>query len=314
MFGVQDLCAVFLSCHVCALSYTDDVAMPFHWDKSRVLIMGVLNITPDSFSDGGKFFDAQRAVEHALAMMAAGADIIDIGGESTRPGSAPVSAEEELRRVLPVVERLNEESRSVERGGGGAPRDLPPITISVDTMKADVAEKALMAGARIVNDISALRFDTRMAEVVRRHGAGLVLMHMQGTPQTMQQNPQYADVVREVREFLRQRVNAAVSAGIPRDSIAVDPGIGFGKTVEHNLQLLARLEEFRQSGQPLLVGVSRKSFIGKVLGKERTEQRIWGTAAAVAWSVAHGANIVRVHDVAEMKQVAQMVEAIRLSQ
>jgi dihydropteroate synthase len=261
--------------------------------------MGVLNVTPDSFSDGGRFLDARSAVEHALAMARAGADIIDVGGESTRPNAAPVSAEEELRRVVPVIERLHR-----QRGA---------FVISVDTTKAIVAEGALAAGARIVNDISALRFDPRMAGLVRERGAGLVLMHMQGTPQTMQQHPHYVDVVGEVRDFLRERLDAATAAGIAAESIAIDPGIGFGKTVQHNLQLLARLEVLGGLGQPLLVGVSRKSFLGKVLGKERPEERIWGTAAAVAWSVAHGANIVRVHDVDEMRQVVQVIEAIQQS-
>jgi dihydropteroate synthase len=258
--------------------------------------MGVLNVTPDSFSDGGQFLQTDRAVERGLEMAEAGADIIDIGGESTRPNAAPVGADEELRRIIPVVERLSVERRA--------------CLVSVDTTKAVVAERALAAGAHIVNDISALRFDARMAEVVRAHSAGLVVMHMQGTPQTMQVNPHYDDVAREVKEFLRERVNAAETAGIARERIAIDPGIGFGKTLEHNLQLLMRLDEFRELGLPLLVGVSRKSFIGKVLGKE-TDERIWGTAAAVAWSVAQGANIVRVHDVAEMRQVAQMIDAIK---
>jgi dihydropteroate synthase len=280
-------------------SYVERAMKSFHWDISRTLVMGVLNVTPDSFFDGGRFSTTQHAVERAAEMIATGADIIDIGGESTRPKAAPVSEEQELRRVIPVVEKV---------------RTLcGDFYISVDTTKAAVAERALAAGAQIINDISALRFDARMAAVVREGGAGLVLMHMQGTPQTMQENPHYADVVDEVKEFLRERVEAALTAGISRARIAVDPGIGFGKTLEHNLQLLARLEEFCQLGQPLLVGVSRKSFIGKVLGKEPSE-RIWGTAAAVAWSVAHGANIVRVHDVAEMKQVAQMIDAIRANQ
>ncbi len=258
--------------------------------------MGVLNVTPDSFSDGGKFYEPQRAVEHAAELLAAGADIIDIGGESSRPKAKPVSDDEELRRVIPVVEKL----RGLSDG----------IVISVDTTKAIVAERALESGARIVNDISALRFDARMTEVVRERGAGLVLMHMQGTPQSMQEDPRYSDVVPEVKEFLRGRIETAVAAGIERGRIAIDPGIGFGKTLEHNLQLLARLGEFVELGQPLLIGVSRKSFISKVLGVE-AEERIWGAAAAVAWSVAHGANIVRVHDVAEMKQVVAMTDAIR---
>src|ERR1017187_2491670 len=255
----------------------------FQWDTSRTLIMGVLNVTPDSFSDGGKFLDVDCAVAHAREMAQAGADIIDVGGESSRPGAPPVSAEEELRRFLPVVKPL---------------RDL---VVSVDTTKAVVAEKALAAGARIVNDISALRFDPRMVDVVRDAGAGTVLMHMQGTPQTMQQEPCYDDVVVEVRSFLAERIAFAEARGLKKTQIAVDPGIGFGKTVEDNLRLLAHLDEFSSLGCPLLVGTSRKSFIGKVLalhgaGSAReVDGRLWGTAATVAWAVAHGAQIGRAH-------------------
>ena len=272
---------------------------PFQWDPERVLIMGVLNVTPDSFSDGGKFLDVNRAVAHAREMAQAGADIIDVGGESTRPGAASVSEEEELQRVLPVVERLDD------------------FLVSVDTTKAGVAAKALAAGARIVNDISALRFDPRMVDVVRDAGAGLVLMHMQGTPSTMQQAPHYDDVVAEVRSFLAERVAFAGSRGVKKTQIAVDPGIGFGKTVEHNLQLLARLGELGSLGCPLLVGPSRKSFIGKILAQPGTGQgreadaRLWGTAATVAWAVTQDAAVVRVHDVAEMRDVVRMVEAVK---
>lgn len=261
--------------------------------------MGVLNVTPDSFSDGGKFLDIDRAVEHAREMARAGADIIDIGGESTRPGAAPVGAEEEGRRVIPVVEQLSD------------------LLVSVDTTKAEVAEKALGAGARIVNDISALRFDPRMVEVVRQAGAGVVLMHRQGTPQTMQQDPQYEDVVTEVRTFLAERIEFAVAHGLKKSQIAVDPGIGFGKTVAHNLQLLARLEELGPLGCPVVVGTSRKSFLANVLaprgagpGRE-ADYRLWGTAATVAWAVEHGARVVRVHDVAAMTNVVRMVEAVK---
>jgi dihydropteroate synthase len=271
----------------------------FHWDTSRTLIMGALNVTPDSFSDGGKFLDVDRAAAHAREMAQAGADIIDVGGESSRPGAPPVSAEEELGRVLPVVERL---------------RDL---VVSVDTTKSVVAGKALAAGARIVNDISALRFDPRMVDVVRDTGAGTVLMHMQGTPQTMQQEPRYDDVVVEVRSFLAERIAFAEARGLKKTQIAVDPGIGFGKTVEDNLRLLAHLDEFNSLGCPLLVGTSRKSFIGKLLAPDgagsarEVDGRLWGTAATVAWAVAHGARILRVHDVAEMSDVVRMVEAVQ---
>jgi dihydropteroate synthase len=275
------------------------VSKPFQWDAERTLIMGVLNVTPDSFTDGGKFLDAQRAAARAREMADAGADIIDVGGESTRPGAASVSEEEELQRVLPVVERLGD------------------LLVSVDTMKAGVAAKALAAGARIVNDISALRFDPRMVDVVRDAGAGLVLMHMQGTPQTMQQAPHYDDVVAEVRSFLAERITFAESHGLKKTQIAVDPGIGFGKTMEHNLQLLARLDEIGSLGCRLLVGTSRKSFIGKVLARPGAgqacdaDERLWGTAATVAWAVAQGATVVRVHDVAEMRDVVRMVEAVK---
>ncbi len=261
----------------------------FQWNCSRPLIMGVLNVTPDSFADGGRFLDVNQAVAHAQEMIAAGADIIDIGGESTRPGALPVSADEELRRVIPVIERL------------------PGVMVSIDTTKAAVAEQALAAGARIVNDISALRFDARMPEVIGN--AGVVLMHMQGTPATMQQSPTYGDVVVEVREFLRERIAFAEARGIKKTQIAVDPGIGFGKSVAHNLALLARLEALAELDCPVLVGTSRKSFIGKVLDREPHE-RLWGTAATVAWAVAHGARIVRVHDVTEMRDVTRMTVAL----
>jgi dihydropteroate synthase len=282
------------------------VATKFQWDTTRTLVMGVLNVTPDSFSDGGKFLDLDRAVAHAREMAQAGADIIDIGGESTRPGARPVGVEEELQRIVLVIEQLV----------GGAPGGRALPVISVDTTKAVVAERALAAGARIVNDISALRNDDRMVEVVRDAGAGVVLMHMQGSPQTMQQNPRYGDALAEVRGFLAERIAFAVANGVEKSEIAVDPGIGFGKTVEHNLQLLARLEELGSLGCPVMVGTSRKSFIGKVLAQHgagelrEANERLWGTAATVAWAVTHGARIVRVHDVAEMTDVVRMIEAL----
>jgi len=270
------------------------------------LIMGVLNVTPDSFSDGGKYLGVDAAFGRGREMVRAGADIVDIGGESTRPGAAAVSVDEELRRALPVIERLAD--------GEPGERAQP---ISIDTTKAVVAEKSLVAGACIINDISALRFDPRMVDVVRDAGAGMVLMHMQGTPQTMQQSPRYDDVIAEVRSFLAERIAFAESRGLRKAQIAVDPGIGFGKTVEHNLQLLAHLGEFRSLGCPVVVGTSRKSFIGKVLADRSGERaggadgRLWGTAATVAWAVAQGARVVRVHDVAEMSDVVRLVEAIQ---
>ena len=271
----------------------------FRWRElnpdGRVLIMGILNVTPDSFSDGGRFLSPDAAVERALAMEKEGADIIDVGGESSRPGADPVPVEEELRRVLPVLERLRGKLR---------------IPISIDTTKAEVAEAALRAGASIVNDISALRFDPAMAPLVAKFGAGLVLMHMLGTPKTMQQAPHYEDVVTEVRDFLAERAQYAQSQGIPREAIAVDPGIGFGKTVEHNLELLRRLPELVELGFPVLVGPSRKSFIGAILGLG-VEERLEGTLAACAVAVVRGADILRVHDVKEVRRAADLALHLR---
>jgi dihydropteroate synthase len=288
----------------------------FQWNTTRTLVMGVLNVTPDSFSDGGKFVDVQHAVAHAREMAHAGADIIDIGGESTRPGAEPVGAEEELRRVIPVIVQLAA-SYPALLPASGAPSGRALPLISVDTTKAAVAEAALAAGARIVNDISALRFDGRMVDVVRERGAGVVLMHMLGTPQTMQNNPQYADVVADVRGFLQARIAFAIDHGIEKRQIAIDPGIGFGKTVEDNLKLLAHVEKFQSLGCAVMVGTSRKAFIGKVLtplraGLNREQhERLWGTAATVAWAVAHDANVVRVHDVTEIVDVVRMIEAVK---
>jgi dihydropteroate synthase len=262
---------------------------------ARTLIMGILNVTPDSFSDGGKFLGGDDAVGRARKMLKDGADIIDIGGESSRPGSDPVPVEEELRRVVPVVDRLWEETGAV---------------ISVDTTKARVAEEAVRAGASIINDISALRFDPRMAEVAAKTGAGLVLMHMKGTPADMQKNPEYGDLMKEVAGFLDERGKFARNSGVVWESIVYDPGIGFGKTVEHNLQLLNRLGEMKSLMRPMLAGPSRKSFIGAVLDLP-VEERLEGTAAAVALAIANGASIVRVHDVREMSRVARIADAIK---
>jgi dihydropteroate synthase len=265
----------------------------------RTLIMGVLNVTPDSFSDGGLFLDPEAAVARAIAMEAAGADIIDIGGESTRPGSSGISADEELRRIIPVIERL--------RGKIGIP-------ISVDTSKSEVAEAAAAAGAEIVNDVTALRKDLRIAEVARRRKLPLTLMHMRGEPATMQNKPFARDVLRDVTQGLRQAVATARRAGVSNSQIILDPGIGFGKSYAQNCELLARLPELARLGFPILVGTSRKSFIGGALkSASRTpsgNERIWGTAATVAASILQGAHIVRVHDVAEMAQVAQVSDAI----
>jgi len=266
----------------------------------RTLVMGVLNVTPDSFSDGGLFLNADAAVAQALAMERAGADIIDVGGESTRPGSLGVSAETELGRVLPVIEKLRGKIR---------------IPLSVDTSKSVVAEAAAAAGAEIVNDVTALQDDSRIAEVVRRRKLGLVLMHMRGKPRTMQKTPFARDVLRDVTTGLRHAVKLAQRAGIAKSHIVLDPGIGFGKSYEQNCELLARLPELARLGYPLLVGTSRKSFIGRLLERGEARggtgrDRIWGTAATVAASILQGAHIVRVHDVAEMTQVARVSDAI----
>jgi dihydropteroate synthase len=258
------------------------------------LVMGILNVTPDSFSGDG-VFDTDAAVARAWKFVEDGADILDIGGESTRPGSQPVPADEEMRRVLPVIERL------IAQGF--------PLPISVDTYKPEVARKALEAGACIVNDIYGLR-QPGMLELVAQFKPAVVIMHMQGTPQTMQLNPTYTDCVREISEFLQGQAEKAIAAGLPKEKIIVDPGIGFGKTVEHNLEILRRLSEIKALGYPVLIGTSRKSFIGKVLGIEVPAERIWGTAATVAVAIANGADIVRVHDVREMVQVARMTDAI----
>jgi dihydropteroate synthase len=263
--------------------------------QERVLVMGVLNVTPDSFSDGGRYGGVDAALARAEAIVDEGADVLDIGGESSRPRARPVALEEELARVLPVVAALARRIR---------------IPISIDTTKADVARRSLDLGAAIINDISALRGDAEMAAVVARAGAGLIVMHMQGTPATMQEQPAYADVVEEVLEFLRDRVETAVNAGIGVERIAVDPGIGFGKTVDQNLALLRGLAAFGELGRPIVIGPSRKAFVGKVLNRS-VSAREWGTAAAVAAGVLLGAHVVRVHSVGEMKDVVRMSRAIR---
>jgi len=262
----------------------------------RTLVMGVLNVTRDSFSDGGKWQEPREAIRRALEMEAEGADIIDIGGESTRPGSEGVSAEMELRRVLPVVEGL---------------RGRLKIPISIDTQKGCVAEAAIAAGAEMVNDVTALRGDLSMGEVVRREGVPVVLMHMRGKPKTMQRGPFARDVMRDVTRGLREALERARRAGIPRGRVILDPGIGFGKSAEQNCELLARLPELGRLGCPVLVGSSRKAFIGKLLGGAGEDQRIWGTAATVAAAVLGGAQIVRVHDAKEMVQVVRVAEGIR---
>ncbi len=255
--------------------------------------MGVLNLTPDSFSGDGIYGDVHRAVEEAETLVREGADIIDIGGESTRPGSNPVSIEEEIKRVIPTIKEL---AKKIE------------VPISIDTKKPEVAEKALENGASIINDITGLQSHD-MARVSVRYGAKVILMHMKGTPLTMQQNPFYDDVVNDVRDGLFCMIKRAEERGVRPDDIIVDPGIGFGKTFEHNLEILNRLSSFKDLGKPILIGPSRKSFIGNVLGVEAKE-RIFGTAGSIAIAIKNGANIIRVHDVKEMKQVAQIVDAI----
>lgn len=263
----------------------------------RPLIMGVLNVTPDSFSDGGVFLDARRAADRALEMAEQGADLIDIGGESSRPGAEPVGEAEEIRRVVPVIERI---------------AGRISAAISVDTTKAAVAAAALEAGAHIINDITALRGDGKMIEVVKKQGAGVVLMHMQGTPRTMQARPEYADVVGEVGGFLRERIGACVEAGIARDALAVDPGIGFGKTVEHNVGLLAAIPALREAaGRPLVIGISRKSFLGKLLGLPEPAGRLAASLGALCFAALRGAEIFRVHDVKESCDIARLVSIFR---
>ncbi len=261
----------------------------------RPLIMGILNVTPDSFSDGGRFTHVESAVAHALQMVEQGANIIDIGAESTRPGAPLVSADEELRRLLPVLEQL-------------AGRVQVPI--SIDTWKAPVAEAALSAGAEIINDISGLTFDPALAEVVARHRAGLVLMHTRGTPATMQQETGYQDLLGEIADFLQASLQTALEAGSSPEQLVLDPGIGFGKDTAGNLEILRRLPELAGLGYPLLVGSSRKRFIGTLLKREQPEERLLGTAATVALAVAQGAQVLRVHDVQAMRDVADMTHSI----
>jgi len=257
--------------------------------------MGVLNVTPDSFSDGGQYAECGAAVERAIEIERAGADILDIGGESTRPGSSEITAQEEMERVLPVLKAL---------------RGRLKIPISIDTQKAEVAEAAAAAGAEIINDISALRSDPELAQIARQQRLPIILMHMRGNPRSMQKGPFARNVIGEVVRGLREAAARAKRAGIARSQIILDPGIGFGKNYAQNFELLARLPELARLGFPLVIGTSRKAFIGDALGGAPAEQRIWGTAATVAASILGGAHIVRVHDVAEMAQVAAVADRI----
>ena len=268
----------------------------FEFDFSKkIYIMGVLNITPDSFSDGGMFFDKDRAVGRALQMARDGADIIDIGGESTRPGSNPVGAEEELKRVIPVIEAL-----AVELN----------IPISIDTHKPEVAREAVRRGASIINNIMGSDLDRGMAAVAAEFDVPIVLMHIKGEPRTMQANPVYDDLIGEIISALLGSIAVARECGVDAEKIIIDPGIGFGKTARHNLEIIKRLKELKILGRPILIGPSRKAFIGKVLGIDSPAERLMGTAAAVAISAANGADIVRVHDVKEMAEVVRLTEAI----
>jgi dihydropteroate synthase len=270
-------------------------APTFSLDLTFPSIMGVVNVTPDSFSDGGRFLAADAALEQALTLVREGASIVDIGGESTRPGSEPVSADEELRRVLPVIEAL--------AGSVGVP-------ISVDTMKADVARRALAAGATIINDVSALRYDDAMVEVVAGSGCPVCIMHMQGMPKTMQEDPRYDDVVDEVLRFLEERLTAIVGRGVREEQVMVDPGIGFGKTVAHNLALLDGLSRFTALGRPILLGTSRKRFLGAILGAEPGE-RVIGTVATTVIGFLAGAHVFRVHDVRPNFEALRVALAVR---
>ena len=264
--------------------------------KRETLVMGIVNVTPDSFSDGGKFFSPEVAISHASKLISQGADIIDIGGESTRPGAEQVSEPEELKRVIPVIEKIR--------------TDNPTILISIDTTKASVAKHAVEAGADIINDVSGLSFDNNMTGIVKSLDVPVVIMHMKGNPQNMQLNPKYKDIVNEILDFFKMKIKIAIQSGINRSMIILDPGIGFGKTVDHNFELLSRLNEFNVLELPIMIGPSRKSFIGITL-ELPPEDRIEGTAAAVSAGVMNGASIVRVHYVKSMKRVVKIIEKVR---
>ena len=263
----------------------------------KTLVMGIINVTPDSFSDGGKYVKINNAINHAKKMVDDGADIIDVGGESTRPGAEEVSSSEELRRVIPVVEsiRLN----------------FPDILISIDTTKSVVAHKAIKAGADIINDVSGLNSDTQMVGVVANLKVPIIIMHMKGNPKNMQINPKYKNLIAEITSFFEKKIKIATESGIDRNLIIIDPGIGFGKTINHNFQIISKLKEFSKLDLPIMIGPSRKSFIGKTLNLP-VESRLEGTSAAITASILNGANIVRVHDVLEMKRVAEITEKIRM--
>ena len=279
--------------------------MKLEWDNfsldfsRKTHIMGVLNTTPDSFSDGGLYFDKTTAIRHALQMVEDGADIIDVGGESTRPGSDPVTIEEELRRTVPVIESIVKKIK---------------IPVSIDTYKSEVAKRALDAGASMVNDISGMRFDIKMPEIVSRYKVPVIVMHIRGTPRDMQRNTVYEALIPEILDYFRGCIRLAVDTGIPEDKIIVDPGIGFGKTYEQNLEIINKLDELTLLEKPVLIGLSKKAFLGKILGNVPVSARSEGTAAAVAISIIKGASIVRVHDVKEMARVVKVADAIKKEQ
>jgi dihydropteroate synthase len=268
----------------------------FAWGK-RTYLMGILNITPDSFSDGGEYNTLDSALFQGKKLIQGGADLLDIGGQSTRPGAEQVSLEEELDRVIPVIKNLRL-------------RLSQSIPISIDTTRAKVAEEAIKAGADLVNDISAATFDQQMLSTVAKLGVPLILMHIKGTPKTMQSLTNYDNLIAEIYHFLETRINAALDAGIRRSHLIIDPGIGFGKTLEQNLEILKNLWQFTQLNLPILVGTSRKSFIGKIIGQANPQKRKWGTAATCCVAIANGADIMRIHDVSEMSDVCQVADAI----
>lgn len=261
---------------------------------SRTFIMGILNVTPDSFSDGGKYLDVDKAVVRAEEMVKEGADIIDVGGESTRPGAKPVAVNEELHRVIPVITAIKEKLN---------------VLISIDTQKAEVAKQAIKTGADIVNDVSALRADSEMVKVVKRFDVPVILMHMKGRPRTMQRNPHYNDVISEIYHFLEERINWAKKHGVDENKIIIDPGIGFGKTLNHNLEIIRRLREFRSLGRPILIGTSRKSFIGMILNLS-PQERLNGTLASCALAITNGVDVLRVHDVKQVKQLVKVMDKL----
>ena len=267
------------------------------WCKNpdKTLIMGVLNITPDSFSDGGKYFSKNSAIKHALKLINEGSDIIDVGGESTRPGASPLTIEEELTRVIPVIEEIRKLSKN--------------ILISIDTYKSEVANEAVKYGANIINDISGLVMDDRMVHIAAELDVPVIIMHLKGTPMDMQVNPTYENLISEITEFLRTQIQYALKNGVKKHNIIIDPGIGFGKTIEHNFKIIANLEKFKKIGYPILIGPSRKSFIGNLL-KLPPDKRLEGTAASIAIGIVNGARIVRVHDVLEMKRVSSISDKV----